>query len=326
MVPIWQQELARAITDPRDLFDTLQLDPALLPSTLAANPLFRLRVPRSYVARMRKRDPSDPLLRQIMPVAEELVEDPGFAVDPVGELDAMPVAGLMHKYVGRALLVTTGAGAVHCRFCFRRHFPYAQANPAHDRWRAALDYVASNPSITEIVLSGGDPLALSDERLEELSKKLEAISHLRILRIHSRLPIVLPERVDDRLLGWLAANRLSKVVVVHANHANEIDQAVAKALARLKPVCAAILNQSVLLRGVNDTLQALKDLSEATFRAGALPYYLHLLDPVEGAGHFDIDETTARELVTALSERMPGYLIPRLVKEKQGHPFKIPLL
>ena len=323
--PVWQQELARAITAPEELLVATGLGTEWLPAARAAARLFPLRVPHGFVARMRVGDPHDPLLRQVLPLAEECVTAPGFATDPVGDAAAMTVPGVLHKYRGRVLLTATGACAVHCRYCFRRHFRYADANPAADHWQAALGYIAGDVSISEVILSGGDPLTLSDRRLGELTDALAAIPHVQRLRIHTRLPIVLPERVDDGLLAWLGNLRLPGVVVVHVNHANELDAAVKAALARLKDAGVQLLNQSVLLRGVNDSGAALAALSEALFACGVLPYYLHLLDKVQGAAHFDVPETAASAIVTEMQGRLPGYLVPRLVRELPGAPAKIPI-
>ena len=323
--PVWQQELARAITAPEELLVATGLGTEWLPAARAAARLFPLRVPHGFVARMRRGDPHDPLLRQVLPLAEECLTAPDFAADPVGDAAAMTVPGVLHKYRGRVLLTATGACAVHCRYCFRRHFSYADANPAADHWQAALGYIAADDSITEVILSGGDPLTLSDRRLRELTGALAAIPHVRRLRIHTRLPIVLPERVDDGLLGWLADLRQPCVVVVHVNHANELDAAVKAALVRLKDAGVQLLNQSVLLRGVNDSGAALAALSEALFACGVLPYYLHLLDKVQGAAHFDVPEPIAQAIVTDMRGRLPGYLVPRLVRERSGAPAKIPI-
>jgi EF-P beta-lysylation protein EpmB len=317
--------LARAITEPAELLAAVGLGEEWLPAAQAAARLFPLRVPRGFVARMRPRDPHDPLLRQVLPLAEECLTAEGFGADPVGDLAAMAVPGLLHKYRARVLLTVTGACAVHCRYCFRRHFPYGDANPAVDRWRAALDYIAGDDSITEVILSGGDPLSLSDRRLAELVPQLEAIPHLRRLRLHTRLPVVLPERINDELLAWLGGTKLKSVVVVHANHAQEIDDTVRAALGRLKAAGAELLNQSVLLRGVNDSVEALADLSEALFESGTLPYYLHMLDKVQGAAHFAVPDAVARRLMEALNARLPGYLVPRLVREVPGGAGKLAL-
>jgi EF-P beta-lysylation protein EpmB len=323
--PAWQTELAQAISDPAQLLEALSLDPALLAPMQAAAAGFRLRVPWSYVRRMRPGDPRDPLLRQVLPLGEELVEAPGYSADPLGERAANRVPGLLHKYHGRALLITTGACAVHCRYCFRREFPY-EAQATTGRWSEALQAVKADSSIEELILSGGDPLSLSNERLAALTGQLASIPHLARLRIHTRAPIVLPSRVDGGLVHWLAQLPWPVVVVVHANHAQEIDAEVAASFARLRGSGATLLNQSVLLAGVNDDADALENLSMALFAAGALPYYLHLLDRVRGASHFDVPQARGRELMQAISARLPGYLVPRLAREDAGAPGKTVLL
>lgn len=314
----WQAELAQAISDPVDLLTTLELTPELLPPALASAKDFSLRVPRGYVARMQKGNPHDPLLRQVLPVGDERFIVSGFTDDAVGDLAAMTVPGLLHKYHGRVLLVTTGACAVHCRYCFRRHFPYSSANPGAQQWAAAIEYISADASIREVILSGGDPLSLTDQRLQSLVNRLERIPHLKYLRIHTRLPIVLPERVDDGLLSWLTGTRLKSIMVVHANHANEIDDSVRHALSQLTASGVTLLNQSVLLRGVNDSAQALGALSEALFDAGVTPYYLHLLDRVNGAAHFEVAAARACQIMDQLRASLPGYLVPRLVREQPG--------
>lgn len=320
----WQAALAGAVRDPGELLALLELPRALEPAARAAAARFALRVPHSYLARMEKGNPHDPLLRQVLPLDEELRPQPGFVTDPVGDLFAMAGGGVLHKYRGRALLITTGACAVHCRYCFRRHFPYSEAR-ATDHWATALDYLRAERSVHEVILSGGDPLSLSDARLQELMGALAAIPHLRRLRIHTRQPIVLPERVDAGLLHTLRTCPLPLVVVLHCNHPNEIDPAVHDALGALRASVDALLNQSVLLRGVNDDAATLATLSEALFDAGALPYYLHLLDPVAGAAHFAVAEDRARALLGALRARLPGYLVPQLVREQPGAPSKTPV-
>jgi len=323
--PLWQQALAEAISDPVELLRLLELPPDILPISRTAARQFPLRVPRGYVARMRKGDPTDPLLRQVLPIDAEETEVAGFRSDPVGDLDSMPIPGLLHKYQGRVLLTATGACGIHCRYCFRRHFPYGNANPASDAWRQALDYIAADSGIAEVILSGGDPLALPDHRLAELAAQLNGIPHLKRLRIHSRLPIVLPERVDAALLAWLKNVPLQKVMVVHANHPNEIGEDTAQALRSLRECGVTVLNQSVLLRGINDSPGILAELSEALFAAGAMPYYLHLLDKVQGAAHFDVPEMDALTIMDGLQRRLPGYLVPRLVRELPGAPAKRPV-
>ena len=318
----WQQALADAIADPAELCAVLGLDPALIEPAFAAAGKFPLRVPCGYVARMRRGDPRDPLLLQVLPGAAELVSTPDFNTDPVGDIASSTAPGLLHKYAGRALVVTTGACAVHCRYCFRRHFPYAEQSALRQGWEPVIARLQADPSIHEVILSGGDPLSLSDRRLTQLTDELHAVRHVRRLRIHTRYPLVLPERVDAGLLKWLARVPLQKVVVVHANHANEIDAQVQRACTDLASVGATLLNQSVLLAGVNDSVATLAQLSESLFATRVLPYYLHLLDKVQGAAHFDVDERRALQLHRELTATLPGYLVPRLVREIAGAPAK----
>lgn len=314
----WQQELAHAITDPLELARALDLDAGLIFGAHAAAAAFRLQVPRGFVRRMRRGDPHDPLLRQVLPDLAELLERDGFGSDPLAEGLAMRAPGLLHKYAGRALLITTQACAVHCRYCFRREFPYDSARADGPRHEAALKAIATDPSIEEVILSGGDPLSLSTARLTQLARALEGVPHVRRLRLHTRTPIVLPERVDAALLAWLRSLPWPCVIVVHANHANEIDVQVNAALGALRATGITLLNQSVLLAGVNDSVPALQSLSERLWSAGALPYYLHLLDRVRGTGHFEVEEVRARALIGELAARLPGYLVPRLARELPG--------
>ena len=321
----WQMELRQAISSLEELCRSLALAPERIAGASIACREFPLRVPRGFVARMRRGDPDDPLLRQVLPLLDEQRIMPGFMQDPVADRAAETRPGVLHKYQGRVLLVTTGACAIHCRYCFRRHFPYARSNPARHHWQAALDYIRADPSIHEVILSGGDPLSLSDQRLSDLAQSIAAIPHVRRLRVHTRLPIIVPERVEDPLIEWLCGTRLIPILVVHANHANEIDQTVVAALHNLRMAGVTLLNQSVLLRGVNDSVQALADLSEALFGSGVLPYYLHLLDRVQGAAHFEVTSTTAMQLMEELRKSLPGYLLPRLVQEQAGLPYKLPI-
>ena len=320
--PHWQQALASAISDPAELIAALDLDPVYLPAAQASARLFPLRVPLGFLTRMRRGDPYDPLLRQVLPLGEECLDNSGFTADPVGDLAATVAPGVLQKYRGRVLLTATGACAVHCRYCFRRHFPYADARAGSDQWRAALDHLASDTSLQEVILSGGDPLTLSDRRLAEFINAAAEITHVARLRVHTRLPVVLPERVTPELVQVLTSTRLATVVVIHANHPNEIDASVVEALALLRSSGVTLLNQSVLLRGVNDSAEVLTQLSEKLMAAGVLPYYLHLLDRVQGAAHFDVPESEARALIQQLIARLPGYLVPRLVREIAGAPGK----
>lgn len=321
----WQAEWRASFTDPSALLASLDLGSLAKRVIHPGRSDFPMRVPRPFAARMRRGDPTDPLLRQVLPLDDELRPMPGFVDDAVGDLAARDAPGVIRKYQGRALLITTGSCAVNCRYCFRRHFPYAEENAAAGRWQDAIAWLQSQKDVSEVILSGGDPLSLRTERLVELTAGLSAIPHLRRLRIHTRLPIVLPSRVDRALTAWLGALPWPVVVVIHANHANEFDAAVDTALAHLGRSGAVLLNQSVLLAGVNDSVEALVDLSERAFEAGVLPYYLHALDPVRGAAHFDVPDPVARTLVGAVRDRLPGFLVPRLVREVPGAASKTPL-
>ena len=323
--PGWQQLWRDAIRDPRELLELLGLDPAALNLSDAAAAQFPLRVPRGFVARMRRGDPSDPLLRQVLPLDDEMKPMPGFDLDAVGDGAARAATGVIRKYRGRALLVTTGSCAVHCRYCFRRHFDYASDTAAAGNWREAVELIRNDASIEEVILSGGDPWSLSTAKLAELTDALAPIPHLKRLRVHTRLPVVLPERVDTALLAWLRALPWPVTVVLHANHADEIDCNVEHACKALREAGAILLNQAVLLRGVNDSVDALAALSERSFEAGVLPYYLHQLDRVQGSAHFEVGDDEARRLHAALAARLSGYLVPRLVREVAGDPGKRPL-
>lgn len=325
-MPDWQQTLANAISDPAELLYRLGLDKNSLAWTESAANGFRLRVPEPYLSRIHKGDASDPLLLQIFPLQKETEPTSGYTQDPLDEFSSMPAPGVLHKYHGRILLTLTGACAVHCRYCFRRHFPYSDANPTNEQWNQTLDYIRHNPDIVEVILSGGDPLSVSDARLGELVSDLDAISHLKRLRIHTRLPVVIPSRVCKPLTDWLTGTRLQKILVNHINHANEIDDQVNGAMQQLSSTGTILLNQSVLLRGVNDRAATLAQLSEQLFTCGILPYYLHQLDPVQGAAHFSVKDEIALQLMNKLRQCMPGYLVPRLVREQPGKPGKTPLL
>lgn len=321
----WQQQLSQAIRDPNALCERLGLNSLWLPGASAGHTLFDICVPEAYLARIEPNNPADPLLLQVLPVSEETLTPKGYVLDPLEEAEHRPAKGLIHKYAGRVLLIASPNCAINCRYCFRRHFPYSDNAPSRAQWQEALDYIRNDASIHEAILSGGDPLAASDRQLAWLVAQLESIPHLKRLRIHTRLPVVIPDRVDDALLGWLAATRLQKVVVLHINHANEIDQPVVDACARLKHAGVTLLNQSVLLKGVNDNVPTLATLSERLFEAGVLPYYLHVFDPVQGAAHFDVPDEYAQALVKQLLDHLPGFLMPRLVREVPGRASKTPL-
>lgn len=319
----WHAQLRDAIQQPQELLNLLGLTATDVGLLEEACHDFPMKVPRAFVDRMQPGDPHDPLLRQVLASAAELVSPADYSRDPVGETGAaIQRPGIIHKYTGRALLIVTAGCAVNCRYCFRRHFPYGDNQNSRMAWREALDYIRRDPTIEEVIFSGGDPLIATDAQLADLTDLVGAIAHVKRLRIHSRLPIVLPDRVTDALVQATTHPSLQTVMVIHANHAAEIDQTVAAAIARLRDAGVTSLNQAVLLRGVNDSVAAQADLAQALFEAGVLPYYLHLLDKVQGAAHFNVPETEAVELMHDLSATLPGYLVPRLVTEQAGAPAK----
>lgn len=320
----WQQQLAQAITDPLELLKILKIDAKHFSHLKQVNELFTLKVPRSYVDKIKQGDKNDPLLLQIMCSDRELEKIEGFNKDPVGDLDTMPVPGLLHKYHGRVLLIATGACAVHCRYCFRRHFPYSDNLSAKNHWHDVIEYIRQHRDISEVILSGGDPLVLSDAKLEELITQLDTIPHLKRLRIHSRLPVVLPGRITQTLINLLASSRLDVCTVIHANHHQELGAEEQQGLKKLSQV-SSLLNQSVLLKGINDSVDVQIKLNERLFSCHVLPYYLHLLDPVEGASHYDISEKRGIEILQKLKAKLPGYLVPRLVREISGEASKTPI-
>jgi len=321
--PRWQRLLAEAVRDPGELLALLGLDPGLLPAAQRAAAGFPLLVPRGFAALMRPGDPADPLLRQVLPLADELVEQPGYTADPLHETGCGPAPGLLSKYRGRALLVATGACAVHCRYCFRRHFPYDDLPRGPRWWAPAMAAISADPDCHELILSGGDPLTLPDALLAAILREAAQIPHLARLRVHTRLPVVLPERVDDGLLAVLGGTRLQPTVVIHANHARELGDAAEEACRRLRTGGVTLLNQSVLLAGVNDDAAILDELSERLAALGVVPYYLHLLDRVAGAGHFLVEDVRAVEIHRELAARLSGWLVPRLVREVPGAPGKV---
>ncbi|HEY5313082.1 MAG TPA: EF-P beta-lysylation protein EpmB [Pirellulales bacterium] len=314
----WQEVLKSAIRDPLELCRRLRLPPQYHePARLAAGD-FSVFVPPGYLERIEPGNPHDPLLRQVLPLAEEGHDPPGYQPDPVGDLAAQRAPGLLGKYAGRVLMVATGSCAVHCRYCFRRHFPYSAGPRSVESWQPALDAIAAESGTREVILSGGDPLMIVDGMLAQLAGRLAAIEHVRRLRIHTRLPIMIPERVNDELLAWLTGTRLAPVMVVHANHPAEIDRHVAAALRRLVAAGMPVLNQAVLLRGVNDQADALAELCERLVELGVMPYYLHQLDRVAGAAHFEVPEAEGLKLLAELRRRLPGYAVPRYVREQPG--------
>ncbi|MCW9024644.1 MAG: EF-P beta-lysylation protein EpmB [Gammaproteobacteria bacterium] len=324
--PDWQRAQANAIRDPEVLLDYLELPQELLPAAIQAANDFPLCVPLTYLQQIEKGNPADPLLRQILPIGAERNMVPGFRNDPVGDQAALVVPGLLHKYQGRVLLMTTQACAVHCRYCFRRHYPYSETGASPGNWQAAIDYIAADESIHEVILSGGDPLSLTESHLSSLSQQLSRIPHLSRLRIHSRTPVVLPERINEAFVQWLASVSLNTVLVLHCNHPDEISEPVRNALNQLKKTGVTLLNQAVLLHGVNDDLETLTQLSEKLFQNKVMPYYLHQLDRVQGAAHFEVPDNRATELITLLRQQLPGYLVPQLVREQAAEKSKTPVV
>ncbi|MCC7085240.1 MAG: EF-P beta-lysylation protein EpmB [Pirellulales bacterium] len=322
----WRQEIKEAIRNPAVLCRLLELPPEFADQAADAAISFPLFVPRPFAARMRRGDPTDPLLRQVLPVTSENIALNGFTDDPVDDRSAELRVGLIHKYQGRVLMVTTGACAVHCRYCFRRHFPYGEAPKSLAAWEPAFQAIRSDSSIDEVILSGGDPLALVDPFLSQLAQRLAEIPHLRRLRVHSRLPIVIPQRVTDELLAWLRGTRLTPIVVVHVNHPAEIDAATAFALGRFVDAGIPVLNQTVLLRGINDNASILAELCERLVNLRIIPYYLHQLDRVAGAAHFEVPIERGQKIVAKLLSRLPGYAVPRYVQEVAGEGHKMPLM
>jgi EF-P beta-lysylation protein EpmB len=320
----WRAQLGDLVTSTDELLELLHLNAKEVGLSGDAHRNFALKVPRSFVKRMQAGDPKDPLLLQVLPHIEETVKVTGYGHDPVGEIGAAnPRPGVVHKYQGRVLLIASGGCAIHCRYCFRRHFPYSDNQNSRAQWHEALDYIRRDPSISEVILSGGDPLILQDQQLAELVDEISSISHIQRLRVHTRLPIVIPQRVTDGLIDAIARPELSTVMVIHANHANEIDGAVEDSIDRLRRRGILTLNQTVLLAGINDSANAQIELCEKLFAAGALPYYLHVLDKVAGAAHFDTDESLTLSLHDEMKARLPGYLLPRLVRELEGAPAKV---
>lgn len=322
----WQSQLSDLITDPLELLETLQLSPdQLLSGAILASEKFKLRVPRAFVGKMSIGDPLDPLLLQILPHHLELEDHPGFVTDPLGEEQANQQPGVLHKYKSRFLLTLTGACAVHCRYCFRRHFPYQENLPKNEDWLNIKQYIQDQPDINEVILSGGDPLTLSNRKLALWIERLESIPQIHFLRIHSRVPIVIPNRIDEELISLLKNSRLRIILVVHSNHAAELDDFTCSKLSALVQHQITVLNQAVLLKGVNNSAQLLVDLSYRLFEAGVMPYYLHVLDKVKGAHHFDLSPEEINLIYKEVLESLPGYLVPKLVREIAGEKNKTPL-
>ncbi|MES9971722.1 MAG: EF-P beta-lysylation protein EpmB [Candidatus Thiodiazotropha sp.] len=321
----WQKALADGFCDVSSLLEYLQIEASAVTDHTQASQQFALRVPRVFAELMHKGDPRDPLLLQVLPTAKEMEPASGFIADPVGDHNAAHGPGLLQKYHGRILIITTGACAVHCRYCFRRHYPYTGATASTGQWRHVMEYLRANPTVEEVILSGGDPLMASDQKLAGWLQQLEALPQIKRLRIHTRLPVVLPQRITDGLLSLLEGCALSKVMVIHANHPNELAPALADGMKKLAAAGVTLLNQSVLLKGVNDNCDTLARLSYRLFEMGVLPYYLHLLDRVAGAAHFELEEEAVKGLHKQLLTELPGYLMPKMVREIAGAPHKTPI-
>ena len=321
----WKAEMATMVRDADTLCQLLGLEGATADEITRACGDFPLRVPRPYLNRIEKGNALDPLLLQVLPQLQELTETPGYSADPLDEAAFTPVPGLLHKYQGRVLVVLNGNCAIHCRYCFRRHFPYKEHQLGREDWQRIVDYIGADSSIEEVIFSGGDPLTATDSSLAAKVAQLDEIRHLRRLRLHTRVPVMIPSRINEACLSWLRNTRLNVVCVIHANHANEIDTEVSLSLGRMREAGVSLLNQAVLLKGVNDSAEAQRALSRTLFDSGVLPYYLHQLDPVQGAAHFAVSDLVAEELLQTLRDHLPGYLVPKLVREEAHKPHKSPL-
>lgn len=322
----WKAELSHCVSSIDDLLNQLGLNANNLSATEQAAIDFPIKVPQPFVQLMEYGNPNDPLLKQVLPISSELAIDSNFSTDPVDESNYNPVPGIVHKYHNRVLMIISPNCAINCRYCFRRHFPYDENRQSKQQWLEALDYLKTKPEINEVIYSGGDPLAANDNFLRWLTAEIESISHIKRLRIHSRLPVVIPARIDEPLINWLGHTRLKPTFVLHINHANEISTELSQGVDRLKQAGISVLNQSVLLKGINDSSDQLIALSEKLFDAGIMPYYLHMLDPVQGASHFDVSKKHAVEIFHQIQSELPGFLTPKLVQERAGETSKTLIL
>lgn len=320
----WKKELANVVTEPTELLELLGIEPNNYLQHFKARQLFPVRVPRPFIKKMKKGDINDPLLKQVMPLHNEFVITDGFTTDPLEEHDTV-AKGLLHKYKHRVLMIVKAGCAINCRYCFRRHFPYQDNSPSKADWQEALTYIADHNEINEVIFSGGDPLMANDNHLAWLIERIEAISHVSRLRLHTRLPVVIPQRITPALVAQLKNSRLKPTIVLHINHPNEINQEFADALEPLKAARIPLFNQSVLLKGINDDAQTLSSLSEKLFDTGIQPYYLHMFDKVQGVAHFEVEEQTAINIVNETMAILPGFLMPKLVREIAGEANKTPI-
>ena len=326
----WQLAMKRAIRSGSELRKTVGLPPDPAEDLDAAGKLagerdFPTFAPLEYISRIRPGDAEDPLLRQILPVTDEQTEKSGFGADPVGDLNSLVSPGVLHKYEGRALILTTAACGIHCRYCFRREFPYREAGSRQNDWLPSIEYIEQHPDIEEVILSGGDPLTTSDEKFQELMSALEKIHHLKRLRIHSRMPVVIPQRVTGQLLDMLSSSRLATWMVIHANHPHELSDSVLSGMGAMIDAGIPVLNQSVLLRGVNDRSETLIELCRLLVNHRIQPYYLHQLDRVRGATHFEVPIETGMKIIEDLRSELPGFAVPQYVVEKPGEKSKSPI-
>lgn len=321
----WQREFAQSYSNPEELGKVLNLDAAWVEQQSNARKLFPMRVPRPFAALIEPGNPNDPLLRQVIPLQVEFDQVPGFNQDPLEEQELSGPTGLLHKYKSRVLIVLRGGCAVNCRYCFRRHFPYHEHNVSKRELEHINTYLAQHPEVNEVILSGGDPLMANDNHLATLIQQIESHAHITRLRIHSRLPVVIPQRLTPKLTALLSASRLQTILVLHINHGNELSADLQQRLQVLKKNGIWLFNQSVLLKGVNDSVFVLTELSEKLFAAGVLPYYLHQLDRVEGAAHFEVSEAEGQMIMQGLLRELPGFLVPKWVRENGGEQSKTPL-
>lgn len=314
----WQEQMMNSVKSASELLNMLDIDSMQVDLSEKAARGFPVLAPHSFISRMRAGDANDPILRQVLNSKNEEIIQPGYSADPLEETKYNPVKGLIRKYHNRALLIATGKCAVNCRYCFRREFPYQENNPSRDDWQTAFEYLKKHAEIEEVILSGGDPLAIPDRHLQWLVHSLSEIQTIKRLRIHTRFVVVIPDRITDDLIRTLDETRLQITVVVHSNHANEFNDSLVTAIERLKKCVDFVLNQSVLLRGINDNLDTQVDLQNACVDAGILPYYLHFLDPVRGASHFEVSRHEALSLYREMQSRLSGYMLPKLVVEAPG--------
>jgi EF-P beta-lysylation protein EpmB len=321
---LWQKDLQEVITEPEELLTLVNIDPQQYLQHFKARQLFPVRVPLPFIKRIKKGDIDDPLLKQVMPLSSEFVVTDGFVADPLQEHDTV-ATGLLHKYKNRVLMIVKSGCAINCRYCFRRHFPYQDNSPSKQHWQPALNYIAKHKEISEVIFSGGDPLMASDQHLAWLVQQVEKIPHVKWLRIHTRLPVVIPNRITSELVSLLKSSRLKATMVLHINHGNEIDDDFTAALEPLRDARIPLFNQSVLLKEVNDKAEILIELSEKMFHAGIQPYYLHLFDAVQGAAHFNVKEDAAVNIMNEMLATLPGFLMPKLVREIAGQANKTPI-